>query len=95
MNVRDELPELIARGYEDIPEEDIVRLYWYALAHDKPKTGTFMVRVKVAGGLLSGGQVRALARITRQLRGVRTRVAVRRSTGNTQAIVLTERSATA
>ena len=66
MNVRDELPELIARGYEDVPEEDIVRLYWYALAHDKPKIGTFMVRIKVAGGLLSGEQVRALARIVRE-----------------------------
>lgn len=66
MNVRDELPELIARGYEDIPEEDIVRLYWWALAHDKPKTGTFMVRVKVAGGLVSAAQLRALARITNE-----------------------------
>ncbi|MBO0809150.1 MAG: nitrite/sulfite reductase, partial [Actinobacteria bacterium] len=66
MNVRDELPELIARGYEDIPEEDIVRLYWWALAHDKPKVGTFMVRVKVAGGLVSVAQLRALARITRE-----------------------------
>ncbi len=66
MNVREELPELIARGYEDIPEEDIVRLYWWALAHDKPKIGTFMVRIKVAGGLVSSAQVRALARIARE-----------------------------
>ena len=63
MNVREELPDLIARGYEDIPEEDIVRLYWWALAHDKPKIGTFMVRIKVAGGLVNAAQVRALARI--------------------------------
>jgi len=66
LNVRDELPDLIARGYEDIPEEDIVRLYWWALAHDKPKIGTFMVRVKVAGGLVNADQVRALARISRE-----------------------------
>jgi ferredoxin-nitrite reductase len=66
MNVRDELPELIARGYEDVPEEDIVRLYWWALAHDKPKIGTFMVRVKVAGGLVSADQLRALAHIARE-----------------------------
>ncbi|MBB2893148.1 ferredoxin-nitrite reductase [Flexivirga oryzae] len=64
MNVREELPELIARGYEDIPEEDIVRLYWWALAHDKPKIGTFMVRIKVAGGLVNAAQVRALAQIS-------------------------------
>ncbi|HVX47109.1 MAG TPA: hypothetical protein VHC49_24680 [Mycobacteriales bacterium] len=66
LNVRDELPALIERGYEDIPEEDIVRLYWWALAHDKPKIGTFMVRVKVAGGLVSPEQVRALAAIARE-----------------------------
>ncbi len=65
MNVREELPELIARGYEDIPEEDIVRLYWWALAHDKPKIGTFMVRIKVAGGLVTPAQVRALAHIAK------------------------------
>lgn len=63
--VRDELPELIARGYEDIPEEDIVRLYWWAIAHDKPKVGTFMVRIKVSGGLVDSAQLRALGRIAR------------------------------
>jgi ferredoxin-nitrite reductase len=63
MHVRAELPDLIDRGYEDIPEEDVVRLYWYGLAHDKPKIGTFMVRVKVAGGLLNATQLRALADI--------------------------------
>ena len=66
LNVRDELPALIERGYEDIPEEDIVRLYWWALAHDKPKIGTFMVRVKVAGGVVTPAQVHALARIARE-----------------------------
>jgi ferredoxin-nitrite reductase len=65
MNIRAELPELIERGYEDIPEEDIVRLYWYGLAHDKPKMGTFMVRVKVAGGRVDVAQLRALATISK------------------------------
>ena len=66
LNVRDELPELIERGYEDIPEEDVVRLYWWGLAHDKPKIGTFMVRVKVAGGLVNATQLRALANIAQE-----------------------------
>lgn len=60
LDVREELSDLIARGYEDVPEEDVVRLYWWGLAHDKPKIGTFMVRVKVAGGLVSAAQLRAL-----------------------------------
>jgi ferredoxin-nitrite reductase len=66
MQVRAELPDLIARGYEDIPEEDVVRLYWYGLAHDKPKVGTFMVRVKVAGGIVTPAQLRALAIISNE-----------------------------
>ncbi len=64
LHVREEFPDLIRRGYEDIPEEDVVRLYWWGLAHDKPKMGTFMVRVKAPGGRVSVPQLRALARIS-------------------------------
>ena len=66
MHVRDELPELIERGYEDIPEEEMVRFHWWGLAHDKPKIGTFMVRVKVAGGLVLPAQLKALGAISRE-----------------------------
>ena len=45
----DELPALIAAGYEAVPEEDIVRLKWWGLYHDKPKIGTFMLRDQDAG----------------------------------------------
>ena len=65
VEVRTELPDLIDRGYEAIPEEDMVRLHWWGIAHDKPKIGTFMVRIKVPGGLLTPGQVRGLGRIAR------------------------------
>ena len=65
VEVRTELPDLIARGYEAIPEEDMVRLHWWGIAHDKPKIGTFMVRIKVPGGLLTPAQVRGLGRIAR------------------------------
>ena len=46
-----DIPDLIERGYEDISEEDVVRLQWYGLYHDKPKVGHFMLRVKLPGGL--------------------------------------------
>ena len=39
LGIRDELPALIAAGYESVPEEDIVRLQWWGLYHDKPKIG--------------------------------------------------------
>ena len=44
-----ELPALIATGYADIEEEDLVRLKWWGLYHDKPKIGTFMLRIKLPG----------------------------------------------
>jgi ferredoxin-nitrite reductase len=55
-----ELPELIERGYEDISEEDMVRFTWYGLYHDKPKIGTFMLRIKIAGGLLTPHQLHTI-----------------------------------
>src|SRR5207248_9078759 len=45
-----EIPELARRHYLDVSEEDIVRLQWYGLYHDKPKLGSFMLRVKVPAG---------------------------------------------
>jgi ferredoxin-nitrite reductase len=62
--ILDELPALIAGGYEQVPEEDIVRLKWWGLYHDKPKIGTFMLRVKLAGGIASPAQLRALGEIS-------------------------------
>ena len=50
LGIREELPALIAPGYEKVAEEDIVRLQWWGLYHDKPKVGTFMLRLKMPGG---------------------------------------------
>lgn len=63
LDIVNELPDLIARGYEAVPEEDIVRLNWWGLTHDKPKVGTFMVRIKVPGGLIRPAQLRAIGEI--------------------------------
>jgi sulfite reductase beta subunit-like hemoprotein/molybdopterin converting factor small subunit len=65
LDIVDELPELIAMGYESVPEEDIVRLNWWGLTHDKPKVGTFMVRIKVPGGELSPTQLRGVGEISK------------------------------
>ncbi|MFL5960421.1 MAG: nitrite/sulfite reductase, partial [Gaiellaceae bacterium] len=64
LGMLDELPALIATGYERIPEEDIVRLKWWGLYHDKPKIGTFMLRVKTPGGIVSPEQLRAIGEIS-------------------------------
>ena len=64
LGILDELPALIAGGYEQVPEEDIVRLKWWGLYHDKPKIGTFMLRIKLAGGIVTPAQLRAIGEIS-------------------------------
>ncbi len=64
--IRDELPALIAAGYEAVPEEDVVRLQWWGLYHDKPKVGTFMLRVKLPGGRLTPAQLRTVGELSRR-----------------------------
>ena len=46
------------RATRHVAEEDIVRLQWWGLYHDKPKIGTFMLRVKVPAGMLTPAKLR-------------------------------------
>jgi sulfite reductase beta subunit-like hemoprotein len=64
LGMLDELPSLIAAGYADIPEEDIVRLKWWGLYHDKPKVGTFMLRVKLPAGRATPQQLRTIGELS-------------------------------
>ena len=59
-----ELPALIAAGYADVPEEDLVRLKWWGLYHDKPKVGTFMLRIKLPAGRVTPEQLRAVGQLS-------------------------------
>src|ERR671934_2646906 len=60
----EELPALIAAGYEHVPEEDLVRLKWWGLYHDKPKVGTFMLRIKLPSGHLTPAKLRAIGEVS-------------------------------
>ena len=64
LEIVQELPDLIHRGYEAIPEEDIVRLQWYGLYHDKPKIGYFMMRIKVPNGILTPYKLRVIGELS-------------------------------
>jgi sulfite reductase beta subunit-like hemoprotein len=64
LGIRDELPALIAAGYEAVAEEDIVRLQWWGLYHDKPKIGRFMLRIKLPSGRVSPAQLRAIGEVS-------------------------------
>ena len=59
-----ELPALIAAGYEQVPEEDLVRLKWWGLYHDKPKIGTFMLRIKLPAGRVTPAQLQAIGELS-------------------------------
>ncbi len=66
LEIRQQFGRLIAAGYEGVAEEDMVRLQWYGLYHDKPKVGTFMLRVKVPGGRLAPAQLRVIGGLSRR-----------------------------
>lgn len=55
---------LTQTSYEHLPEEDIVRLQWFGMYHDKPKVGTFMMRVKIPSGILSPAGLRTIGEIS-------------------------------
>ncbi len=57
---------LVDTSYEQLPEEDIVRLQWFGMYHDKPKIGTFMMRVKIPSGILSAAGLRVIGEISEQ-----------------------------
>ena len=42
----------------------MVRLQWWGLYHDKPKIGTFMLRVKLPSGHLTPAKLRAIAEVS-------------------------------
>jgi ferredoxin-nitrite reductase len=67
LGILDELPALIAAGYEQVPEEDLVRLKWWGLYHDKPKVGTFMLRIKLPGGRVSPQGLRTIGELSTEL----------------------------
>jgi len=64
LDIIQELPRLIERGYEEIAEDDIVRLQWYGLYHDKPKLGQFMMRIKIPNGILTPQKLRLIGEIS-------------------------------
>jgi ferredoxin-nitrite reductase len=66
LSIRDELPALIAAGYEQVAEEDVVRLQWWGLYHDKPKVGTFMLRIKLPSGHVRPAQIRAIGELSQR-----------------------------
>ncbi|HJP66823.1 MAG TPA: nitrite/sulfite reductase [Actinomycetota bacterium] len=74
-----EIPALAAMHYLDVSEEDIVRLTWYGLYHDKPKTGSFMMRIKVPSGLLPPQSLRAIGEVAQRFTDGRAELSTRQN----------------
>ncbi len=66
LDIIKELDQIVLKGYEEVPEEDLVRLQWYGLYHDKPRVGTFVLRVKLPGGRISPDQLRVVGELARR-----------------------------
>jgi sulfite reductase beta subunit-like hemoprotein len=66
LDVIRDLPAMIEAGYEEVPEEDFVRMQWYGLYHDKPKVGYFMLRVKMPGGVLTPAKLRTMGELSQK-----------------------------
>ena len=64
LEIVNEIPELAERDYLDISEEDMVRFQWYGLYQDKPKVGYFMLRIKLASGILTAEQYRTIGELS-------------------------------
>jgi len=64
LEIVNEIPELAEKNYLDISEEDMVRFQWYGLYQDKPKVGYFMLRIKLASGILTPEQYRTIGELS-------------------------------
>ncbi|WP_337173010.1 nitrite/sulfite reductase [Paludisphaera sp.] len=60
----DEYGRLATTPYEEIAEEDMLRLQWHGLYHDKPKLGFMMMRIKLPNGILTPARLRAIAQLS-------------------------------
>ncbi len=63
LDILKEIDQMIMKGYENVPEEDLVRLQWYGLYHDKPRVGTFLLRIKLPGGRVSPEQLQVIGQL--------------------------------
>jgi len=67
LRVRDDLPELIAKGQENLSQADKDLLKWVGVFFRKPTPGKFMMRIRMPHGFATSEQLRAIAELSRRL----------------------------
>jgi ferredoxin-nitrite reductase len=67
LRVREELPQLIENGAENLSPADKDLLKWVGVFFRKPTPGKFMMRVRMPNGFARSEQLRTLAEISRRI----------------------------
>ncbi len=67
LRVRDDLPEMIAKGVEALTPAEKDLLKWVGVFFRKPTPGQFMMRIRMPNGFATSAQLRAIAEISRRI----------------------------
>jgi ferredoxin-nitrite reductase len=67
LTIRQDLPGIIARGYEALTPAEKDLLKWLGLFFRKPTPGRFMLRIRMPNGFSSARQFRAISDLSRRL----------------------------
>src|SRR5215471_643941 len=67
LRIREDLPELIAKGWEALSPSDKDLLKWLGVFFRKPTPGKFMMRIRMPNGFATSAQLAAIADVSRRL----------------------------
>src|SRR5213594_5124336 len=67
LRIRDDLPRLIAEGWEALSPADKELLKWVGIFFRKPTPGKFMMRIRMPNGFARTEQLRTIAELSRRL----------------------------
>ncbi len=67
LRIRDDLPELIENGSENLSQADKDLLKWVGVFFRKPTPGKFMMRIRMPNGFATSEQLRTIAELSRRL----------------------------
>jgi ferredoxin-nitrite reductase len=67
LQIREDLPGIIARGHEAMTAAEKDLLKWVGVFFRKPTPGRFMMRLRMPNGFSSSEQLRAIAELSRRL----------------------------
>lgn len=69
LDTADEIAKGIARPFDEIKYEDVERMKWAGLLHQRPRDGHFIIHIRIASGELTADQAEAVADIAEKYGG--------------------------